>query len=101
MEPLLRRLFSTFARGLPGTGLLLMRMVCGTVLVGRGVIRLSGGPPMHLAVLSVLTAGAGILLVPGLWTPIAGTLVAIIEFWNTGVRLTQRVLAASDSWVIS
>jgi uncharacterized membrane protein YphA (DoxX/SURF4 family) len=37
---------------------------------------------MHLAVLSVLTTGAGILLLLGLWTPIAGTLVAVIEFWK-------------------
>ena len=30
----------------------------------------------------MLAAGAGILLLAGLWTPIAGTLVAIIELWS-------------------
>ena len=86
------RLFSTFARGLPGTGLLLMRLICGNVLIARGVIRLSGGPPLHLAVLSVLTTGAGILLLLGLWTPVAGTLVAIIEFWKV-------FLHVGDPWI--
>jgi putative oxidoreductase len=87
-----RRLFSTFAHGGPGAGLLLMRLVCGIALVGRGVIRLSGGPPMHLAVLSVLTTGAGIVLLLGLWTPIAGTLVAVIEFWKV-------FLHVGDPWI--
>ena len=32
--------------------------------------------------LHVLGAGAGILLVVGLWTPIAGLVVTLIELWN-------------------
>ena len=32
--------------------------------------------------LHVLGAGAGILLVVGLWTPIAGAAVTLIELWN-------------------
>ena len=37
---------------------------------------------MLLTVLSVLTTTAGLLLLAGLWTPIAGTLVAVIETWK-------------------
>lgn len=37
---------------------------------------------MLLTVLSVLTTAAGLLLLAGLWTPIAGTLVAVIETWK-------------------
>ena len=91
-ELLLRRLFSTFARGLPGTGLLFMRLVTGIALVDRGVMRLLAGPPTLLAVLSVLTTGAGLLLLAGLWTPIAGTLVAVIEFWKV-------FLHVGDPWI--
>ena len=47
---------------------------------------------MHLALLSVLTNGAGILLLLGLWTPIAGTLVAVIEFWKV-------FLHVGDPWI--
>ena len=33
-------------------------------------------------ILHVLAIGAGILLMAGLWTPIVGVLVAVIELWN-------------------
>jgi putative oxidoreductase len=78
----LRRLFSTFARGLPGIGLLLMRLVVGITLVDRGITRLWSHPSILLAVLSVLGTGAGLLLLAGLWTPVMGTLVAVISVWK-------------------
>jgi putative oxidoreductase len=77
-----QRLFSTFAGGWPGTGLLFMRLVAGIVLMDCGVTRLSSDPSIQLMVLSVLAIGAGLLLLAGLWTPVAGTLVAVIEVWN-------------------
>jgi putative oxidoreductase len=78
----LRRLFSTFARGLPGAGLLLMRLVGGLGLVVRGALGLRGASPIGLGMLHVLETGAGVLLIPGVWTPIAGILAAIIELWS-------------------
>ena len=78
----MRRLFSTFARGWPGIGLLLMRLVIGGALAYRASIPLMSHPPALLAVASILLIGAGILLVAGLWTPIAGTIVALIELWK-------------------
>jgi len=78
----LRRLFSTFAHGWPGAGLLLMRLVVGIALVVRRIIELQSAPPISLAVTHVLAIAAGILLLAGLWTPIAGVLLAIIETWS-------------------
>ena len=78
----MQRLFSTFASGWPGTGLLFMRLVAGITLMDRGVTRLSSDPSIQLMVLSVLAVGAGLFLLAGLWTPVAGTLVAVIEVWN-------------------
>ena len=40
------------------------------------------GPSILLAVLSALSIGAGFLLLAGLWTPVAGTLVAAINVWK-------------------
>jgi len=88
----LRRLFSSFARGWPGAGLLLMRLVAGITLIDRGITRLWSDPPMLLTVLSVLTIGAGLLLLVGVWTPIVGTLVASIEVW-------KLFLHAGDPWI--
>ena len=77
---MLRRLYSTFAGGWPGAGLLLMRVVVGSVLVVRAGLRLwSDPPPISTTVTSAILLGAGILLIVGLWTPVAGTLVALVE----------------------
>ena len=78
----LRRLYSTFAGGWPGTGLLLMRVVVGSALVVRASSKLWSDPPMNVAVPAILLIGAGILLIVGLWTPIAGMLVALTEIWK-------------------
>ena len=69
-----------------------MRLVVGVALIERGVMRLSSGPTINLGVLSIITAVAGLLLLAGLWTPIAGTLVAIIEVWKI-------FLHVGDPWI--
>ena len=82
-DTFMQRLFSSFASGWPGTGLLLMRLVVGIAMIDCGVVRLWGDPAtILLTVLSVLEIGAGLLLLAGLWTPIAGTLVAGLEAWK-------------------
>jgi putative oxidoreductase len=77
----MRRLFSTFARGWPGAGLLFMRLVAGMALIDQGITRLRGGSPIEPVILLVPATGAAILLLTGLWTPIAGALVAVLELW--------------------
>jgi putative oxidoreductase len=75
----LRRLYSTFAGGLPGFGLILMRLVVGFALVSSAGSALLNSPAIPMTILSVLLAAAAILLIIGLFTPIVGTLVALIE----------------------
>jgi putative oxidoreductase len=78
----MRRLFSTFAHGAPGVGLLLMRLSAGMALIVLGVSELLAGPPLRAVLLQSLSLGLGILLLAGLWTPVAGTLVAAEALWN-------------------
>jgi putative oxidoreductase len=78
----LRRLFSTFASGWPGVGLLLMRLITGASLVMHGFARLQTGPSVEFTVLSVFAIAIGILVLAGLWTPVAGSLVAALALWN-------------------
>jgi putative oxidoreductase len=75
----LRRLYSTFASGWPGIGVLLMRLVVGSVLVVRAGAQLWSDPPFETTFISASRAGSGLLLVAGLWTPLAGTVVAVTE----------------------
>ena len=88
----MRRLYSTFAGGWPGMGLLLMRSVIGCVLIVRASLRLWGDPPLNITITAVILLVAGFLLVLGLWTPIVGTSVAAIEVWKI---LTQP----GDRWL--
>jgi putative oxidoreductase len=67
----------------PGAGLLFLRLVAGIALIVHEVRALAGGPLIGPTIVHVLAIGAGLLLFAGLWTPIAGTLVAVIELWNT------------------
>jgi hypothetical protein len=78
----LRRLYSTFAGGWPGAGLLLMRLVCGSALVMRASAMLWNDPPITRTITYAFLAGCGILLIAGLWTPIAGALIALVETWQ-------------------
>ena len=78
----MRRLFSTFARGWPGAGLVLLRLVAGTTLIAHGIEKIQTGQPMEQAILDILVIGDGALLVAGLWTPIAGALVVILALWD-------------------
>jgi len=54
-------------------GLLLLRIVTGTALISHGF---TGSLP------DIVAAGAGLLVFFGLWTPVAGTLVAVVQLWN-------------------
>jgi putative oxidoreductase len=79
---LVRRLFSTFAHGGPGIGLLLLRLTTGSTLIYHGVAPLVRHAPFAPAALHVLVILLGVLLLAGLWTPIAGALVAVITLWE-------------------
>ena len=60
-----------------------MRLVVGSALVVRASITLlSNPPPLNVSIPATLLMGAGILLIAGLWTPIAGVSVALTEIWN-------------------
>ena len=78
----MRRLFSTFAHGLPGVGLLLLRVVAGVVLIEEAVRLLVGGPSIGSTVLDVLAIGLGLFLIAGLWTPIVAALITVYALWN-------------------
>ncbi len=69
-----------------------MRLVAGTTLIYRGVIALSGELVLGPAPLVLFQIILGCLLLAGLWTPVAGTLVAILKVWHV-------VSLPGDPWV--
>ena len=60
-----------------------MRLVAGSSLIAHGLMRLWTGPPAQWFIPDALGIVAGILLLVGLWTPIAGSLVAALGIWNS------------------
>jgi uncharacterized membrane protein YphA (DoxX/SURF4 family) len=91
----LQRLFSTFADGWPGLGLLLLRLLTSLALIHFGIADLRQATPLTAIALQI-GAGAGILLLIGLWTPVAGTLVAIVELW---IAYSQFLSHSGDPWI--
>lgn len=77
----MQRLFSSFANGWPGGGLLIQRLLVGAGLLYFAVKCLSSSPVCQSAAPQAIGAAAGILLVAGLWTPFAGGLAAVVEMW--------------------
>ena len=85
----MRRLFSSFAHGAPGAGLLLLRLAVGIELIVHGIAALITGPPFALAIFYSLSVLLGVLLLIGLWTPIAGSLAALGVLWEAISQLAS------------
>ncbi len=92
----MQRLFSTFADGSPGVGLLLLRLLAGVALIHFGIANLRAAPPLATVVLQSIGVGAGILLLVGLWTPVAGGLAAIVKVLIVFSRYFSH---AGDPWI--
>jgi len=69
-----------------------MRLVVGSVLVARAGFKLWVDPPLNVTILAVLSIGAGILLIAGLWTPIVGIGIALIE-------ICKMMMLPGDKWI--
>jgi uncharacterized membrane protein YphA (DoxX/SURF4 family) len=82
----MRRLFFSFARGTPGVGLLILRLGTGVALIIDGLKTFQNQLPIETGILHAVAGVAGMLLLAGLWTPVAGALVVVIELWIAGSR---------------
>ena len=102
-EQVLQRLFSTFAEGWPGAGLLLQRVLTSTILVYYGASHLIENARLAPSLPYMIAAVAGVLLLLGLWTPVAGITIATVEVWISlawsGNSLIAIVLAGMGAAV--
>ena len=88
----MQRLFSNFANGWPGVGLLLQRILTAILLIRCGILGPTGTPLPASMIPEIIAACAGILLLLGLCTPIVGTLIAVLELWIAIARV-------EDPWI--
>jgi putative oxidoreductase len=97
-ETILQRLYSTFANGFPGKGLFILRVAISTFLIGDARAALVEPRQAIGFLLALVAAGTGVFLCIGLWTPVAGTLVALLELYLVFYRpgsLWASLLAAA------
>ena len=99
----MQRLFSTFAEGWPGAGLFLQRVLTTVLLLCCGITHFHGTARLGLSIASVIAAVAGVFLLLGLWTPLAGIAIAIAEVWIflawSGSSLTPIMVAGLGATV--
>jgi putative oxidoreductase len=91
-----QRLFSTFADGGPGAGLLLLRLLTGAALIDFGISGIREGPPPLTVALQVIGIAAAILLLVGAFTPVAGVLAAAAKAWMAISHFSSH---SGDPWV--
>ncbi len=88
-----------FPNGWPGAALLLLRLVAGILLIYDGVVALRTGPAPVITIAESVGTLAGLLLVVGLWTPIAAVLAALVEvsfvFLGTTTQVRSSILLAA------
>jgi putative oxidoreductase len=71
-----------FPNGWPGRGLLLLRFGAGIVLAHDGVAEMLMAAEWHGTIRQSFATIGGVLLLIGLFTPLAGVLVVIVELWT-------------------
>lgn len=77
----MQRLFTTFANGWPGFGLFIQRLITGIFLLFHGAAPLGQIPAAGPRIPQIAGAVLGSFILVGLWTPLAGALVVVIEVW--------------------
>jgi putative oxidoreductase len=88
----LQRLFSTFANGWPGFGLLVQRLVTGIALLHDWMVSFKEISAVVTIAPQALGAVLAIPIMFGLWTPVTGALIAVVEVWIA-------VVSPGDGWM--
>lgn len=109
----MRRLFSNFAHGAPAAGLLLLRLAVGIALIDHAVAVLITRPTLASAIVHSIFTLLGVLLLVGLWTPIASSLGALGVVWeavahsaswrsgvSTGIMAVALTLLGPGAWSV-
>ncbi len=100
----MRRLFSSFARGWPGVGLLVLRVAAGSSLIARAILVLGNTLTIGTGFFQLFIATAGLLLIIGLWTPVVASVMALLELWRIISRrgdLSSDILLCTLAFAIA
>jgi uncharacterized membrane protein YphA (DoxX/SURF4 family) len=90
---MMRRVYSSFPSGLPGIGLLVLRLALGTVGAIESGLLLKHDGRLLTDAAGMVSGAAAVLLVTGLMTPVAVVLLALntAALWLAGDTAASRV----------
>ena len=77
----MQRLFSTFADGWPGAGLLLLRLSAGLTIIHSGIVYTEHGSLPVISAMEIVALAASPVLIVGFLTPVAGAVAATAKMW--------------------
>jgi putative oxidoreductase len=63
-----------------------MRLVAGIILISYGIGKFCANQPVGPAILDAIAIGDGVLLIAGLWTPVASSLVVVFAVGNLFIQ---------------
>ena len=66
------------------------------MLINFGIANLIDGPPLTTVALQIIGIVAGILLLIGLWTPVAGALAVVVKLW---IAFSRHSWHSGDPWI--
>lgn len=93
---LVQRLFSNFADGWPGVGLLLLRLLTGAAMIHFGIDGMREGARLVAFVPPVICVTSGILLLIGLFTPVTGSVAGAVK---GGMAISKFLSHSGDPWI--
>jgi len=70
-------------------------MTTGALLLYCAAIVLAQTSQSAEVATAIIAAAAGVLLLFGLWTPLAGTLIAVVETWNVLTHSTSPLISVT------
>ena len=94
----MQRLFSIFPNGLPGKGLLVLRLAAGGFLLTNGIAWLASGQHRDATAPAIIGIAAGLLMLIGIWTPVGSVLAVISQSWTL---LVGRIMPQTGILLIS
>jgi uncharacterized membrane protein YphA (DoxX/SURF4 family) len=66
------------------------------LLIHFGIANLHEDIPKQIAAPQIIAGSAGVFLLVGLWTPVAGTLAAVVKLWIAFTRFSTHT---GDPWI--
>jgi putative oxidoreductase len=72
-----------------------LRLLTAAALIHFGIVSLVETTPLATAVLQIIRVVLGILLLIGLWTPVAGALTAVVNVW---IAIPRYFSHSGDPW---